>query len=531
MLRVFLSEAMVTVPQHHAIPLDPDPGEYVVANPVHVWIEPTNRCNTRCRHCDHFYRQFGEDMPHSLYEKIKRDVLPDVKRAELIGYGEPFMGKHFWEMFDDCAQRGIEMYTTSNGILLRDDGRVSKVVRNDITLCLSVDGARPETFERVRPYIKWRKLIETLACLKKNADEAGPEKKFRLRFNFCAMKHNIGDLPDIVRLAHKYGCSGVLVLPFSGEEIFHELAGQSAQQSPELVSSPYLEALRLGAVYGITVDIPDSFLGLIVQGASSNGGVIGKLGRIQRRTLVKWYRARRHGLVSVAQKLLPRKSSSIPRSKPGLSYCTMPWNDAYFASDGTVYPCCIMIQKLGDMNTQPWEEIRNGIPYRTLRRTVHSWNPSRVCRNCGLPTGINGGDGHQYEKFFARFRTESIAMDAPGVHFEGGFYPLEQNEGTRMYHVWMGKRGEISIPTQPGAKFLRIEILERAPVHDMNPGVCRINNLPEEPFDNSCSLLHFPIQEAEGPTLKISLAMLMAHTVPPDTRALSLAIKGLAFLH
>jgi len=142
--------------------------EFQTENPNHIWIEPTNRCNTRCRHCDHFYRVFGEDMELDLYEKIEREVLDGVERAELIGYGEPFMGKNFMRMFDACVERGITIFTTSNGILLRDPELAAKVVRNDVKLNLSIDGARQETFERIRPYVRWKGIVKTLETLKEN---------------------------------------------------------------------------------------------------------------------------------------------------------------------------------------------------------------------------------------------------------------------------------------------------------------------------------------------------------------------------
>jgi len=41
--------------------------ETVHGNPRHIRIEPTTRCNTRCVHCGHFYKKFGEEMPPGLY--------------------------------------------------------------------------------------------------------------------------------------------------------------------------------------------------------------------------------------------------------------------------------------------------------------------------------------------------------------------------------------------------------------------------------------------------------------------------------
>src|SRR5689334_14808322 len=98
--------------------------ETVERNPTHIWIEPTNRCNTRCTHCGHYYSQFGRDMDEALYRRVAESLLDGLEKVSLIGYGEPFMAKHFNEMFDECSKRRIHISTTSNGILLRDDARV-----------------------------------------------------------------------------------------------------------------------------------------------------------------------------------------------------------------------------------------------------------------------------------------------------------------------------------------------------------------------------------------------------------------------
>ena len=115
-------------------------GETVEGAPEHVWIEPTTRCNTRCAHCAHFYEQFGEDMPDDQARRIFDAVIEDTRRAELIGYGEPFVSRSFDLIFDECARRGIEIFITTNGLKLRDEALVERLVRAGTRLTVSVDG-------------------------------------------------------------------------------------------------------------------------------------------------------------------------------------------------------------------------------------------------------------------------------------------------------------------------------------------------------------------------------------------------------
>ena len=511
-----------------AIRLAPEqPDEVVERNPTHIWIEPTNRCNTRCVHCGHFYELFGSDMDEELYEKIRDQALDGVERAELIGYGEPLMAKNFWRMFEECAARDIEIYTTSNGILLRNDERVSRIVRNRVVLCLSIDGATRETFESVRPYIKWHKLMETLDCLKRNAEQAGEECRYRLRFNFVVMKRNIGELAAMVQLAHDYNAEEVFVLPLGGEDVFEKVEGESLDNSPELVSPNFIEALALADELGVHLTVPESYREMIFQGAERLQGVSGRVKYFTRKAQIATRYLRKHGMSKVVEKL---KKDDKPRAKAGVTYCNMPWNDAYFASDGTVFPCCIMGEKLGNMKEQSWEEAWNSQAYRNLRRTVHSWNPNLVCRTCALPTGINGGDQKHYAKFFGRFQALSVPLDSPDVGFEEGFYDLERLEDGSPSHRWMSKSGTLTLKKPRGAKFLRLRLIVRAPVHETNPGRCQINGGEIEPFDNSCGEVHFHLSHVEGDRVEVLLEMENSHRVEGDGRDLALPIWGIEFL-
>ncbi len=505
------------------------PDNIASGNPTHVWIEPTNRCNTRCTHCGHFYHHFGEDMPEELYERIARAVLDGVERVELLGYGEPFMAKNFERMFDECAARGIKIFTTSNGILLRNDERVAKIVRHDVLLNLSIDGARKETYEFVRPYIKWEKLIETLECLKRNADAAGSEKRYTLRFNYCAMKHSIGDLPDLVRLAHRYGATTIFVLPLGREELFEKVAGQSLHDSPEMVAGPYAEALELAAKYQIQLSVPESFVNLILEEAKAQGGAVRQLAE-KARLAARYYKM--HGTRKTFTKAMATaRLGSKKRHAAGVTTCGIPWNDSYFASQGVVYACCAMSDPLGNMAEQQWEEIWNGAAYRNLRRTVNSWNPTKVCRFCALPMGINGGDDKHYQKRFSPYRRETIPLDSSRVEFNEGFYDCEMGEDGQPHHRWMGRVGQFSIKVEKDAKFLRLRLIALAPGDASNPGICRIDGGDLEPFDNSCDDVHFPIDFIRDGVVNVRLEMEKLYRVDPDPRDLALAICGVEVLY
>lgn len=508
-------------------------GDTAPANPNHIWIEPTNRCNARCRHCRHYYADFGADMSEGVYARIENAVLDGVRSVHLTGYGEPLMAPLFDRMLDACLSRGMSVAFITNGILLRDDRRVARLVRQNVYIALSIEGAHAETHEFLRPYVKWAGMLETLKCLKRNADAAGREKRFTLSFNFTVLKKSVGDLPNLVLLAAKYGAASINPQPLMGSESgLYDLRGQSLAEAPEILTEPLTKALRLAAKHHIQLGIAPVFREMLLAASS---GVAGRprlgLARGVRRLLSKaalaWNYLRQRGPRQALTKLV---FGFGPQAKTGKRYCLMPWRDAYFAADGTVFSCCAMGDCMGDLNREVWLDIWNGPLYRNLRRTIHSWNPSAGCRYCGLGMGINGGDDGQYGRFFGKFRAETLPLDSPAVVFADGFSPMECLPDGAPSHRWMGRRGELELSCPRGARFVRLGIIPRQPIPTANPGRCRLNGGAWEPFDNTCPELHFPVAPVHADRIRLEIEMENAPSTREDSRPLGLAIRGVAYL-
>ena len=505
-------------------------------NPSHIWIEPTDRCNTRCIHCRHYYSNFGMDMPDEIYRKIEAQVLDGATSLDLIGYGEPLLAKNFEKIFEDCLKRNIEVHTTTNGILLKNDALLEKIVRGGMRLCLSIDGARAETFEFVRPHIKWSWMIEILERIKKCREVFQNEpkaKNFLLRFNFVAMRQNIGDLPELVRLADKYGARAIFVMTLAGVEEpassaswREKMSEQPLKNSPELVSQAFLQALALAARAGIDLNVPPSFRSLIFEGAERRRGVAGRIKYYTRMIKTGLLYAKRKGAAKTVRKVFEslRFANDIAIQK-----CFYPWNDAYFAANGDVFPCCVVVEKMGNLNAQDWREIWNGLPYRNLRRTIHGWNPTAVCRYCGFAPGINGGDERRYAKYFSKFQRENISLEAPNINFSEGFYPLEKKPDGSPSHRWMSKRGCLLLRPKKGAQFLRLLINPRC-FDDLNPGLCRINGGAPHYFDNTCEDINIPIGDVSGDCIEINIEMEKTYQAVNDARDLALPVRGVQYL-
>jgi radical SAM protein with 4Fe4S-binding SPASM domain len=275
--------------------------------------------------------------------------------------------------------------------------------------------------------------------------------------------------------------------------------------------------------------VPASFRRLILEGLGKEAGLRGKVRRLARRAALGIRLLRRKGLRETLNVALwgfgPKRGASM-------ACCLLPWEDTYFASDGKVYPCCIQSEVLGDLNHQSWETIWNGAAYRNLRRTIHSWNPTDVCRHCPLPSGINGGDERRYEKFFADYSGEELSLETPELEFVEGFQSLERRDNGAPSHIWMERRGRLRLPRRKKARFVRLSIIPRTPpLFGLNAGTARLNGGPPEPFDNTCAEITFPLDHIRDDSLEISLEMEARLPVENDPRELALAVSGVQLLN
>jgi hypothetical protein len=209
--------------------------------------------------------------------------------------------------------------------------------------------------------------------------------------------------------------------------------------------------------------------------------------------------------------------------------CTVPWDATYVASDGTVFPCCIMGLRMGSLLTESWEDIWNGPMYRHLRRSIHGWNPPFGCRRCPLHNGILRGDQNLLVRHFASFEAKPVALDSPTLALGAGFHELERRDEAPS-HVWMAKRGSLSVQMTARAKFLRLHIVPATAGEQAIPSVCRINGGREEPFDTSCEDAHFPLDHVKDGTIGVEISMDCARQGGPDPRELALGIRGIELL-
>jgi MoaA/NifB/PqqE/SkfB family radical SAM enzyme len=325
--------------------------------PRFVQIEPVGQCNLRCQMCPIAYRPDGLPGSPPAFIEVNTfrqlvDSFPGLEELHLQGLGEPLMHPHFFAMVRYATERGIRVSTNTNLTLLTSV-RVKPCVDSGLdTLHASIDGATAATYESIRLRANFSKVLRNLdrlvAC-REDLRSATPQ----VRIVAVAMRRNLDELPDIVRLAHEHGVDTVFV-----QHLCHDYSEGTLPEAyrsmrdfvtaetllgmpPERVEAVFGEARRTAKALGIDLRLPP-----------------------------------------LAE---PPKRRNNPRG------CDWPHHGAYLSYRGESMPCCMVSTpdriKLGNMAEQGVAAVWNNLPYRAFRAALASDDPPEVCRGCSIYNG------------------------------------------------------------------------------------------------------------------------------------------------
>ena len=167
-------------------------------------VESAIACNLRCVMCPwreitKYSRNRGL-MSAEIWEAI-RPYLPNVKSVDFTGGGEPLLQPKLEEWMADAKRAGCETGFLSNGLLLRKD-RLSRILEVGVDwICISMDGATADMYNKIRIGSDFDRVCENVA----NLAALRTAKLPKTMINFVLMDLNIHQIQDMVRLTAKLG--------------------------------------------------------------------------------------------------------------------------------------------------------------------------------------------------------------------------------------------------------------------------------------------------------------------------------------
>jgi MoaA/NifB/PqqE/SkfB family radical SAM enzyme len=187
-----------------------------MARPLTLLIDITERCNLRCVMC-HFARvdrirfppfdRLAEDngnMPVALFEKIASELFPRAASTSLGCASEPLMHPHFAEIVSIAGRHAVPDLWFPTNLLPLTAPVAQAIVRSGVrTVAVSIDGVRPQTYERIRAGATWDRLMGALELLR--SAFGGVRRPPRLRVIFTWMQANRDELPLLPSFAASLG--------------------------------------------------------------------------------------------------------------------------------------------------------------------------------------------------------------------------------------------------------------------------------------------------------------------------------------
>jgi radical SAM protein with 4Fe4S-binding SPASM domain len=290
-------------------------------------------------------------MRPELFHRLLGE-LPGLRRLTLQGLGEPLLSPYLPEMIAAAVRRGVTVGFNSNATLLTARRAAELVASRVDWLHVSLDGASPATYEAVRDGATFGTVVANLAGLVRAKRDAGSATPW-IRVVFVAMRDNVAELPDLVRLL-----AGIGVDELHVQNLSHSFSdADPAGRYDDIRAFTAGQALWTGA------------------DADRAGAAFADATRA----------AGEHGL------RLRLPVTGVPGGAPGLPDgrgCSWPWDAAYVTSAGVVQPCCMVMGddrvSLGSLAERGFAEIWHGPAYREFRRRLTTADPPEVCRGCSL---------------------------------------------------------------------------------------------------------------------------------------------------
>jgi radical SAM protein with 4Fe4S-binding SPASM domain len=325
--------------------------------PGEIQLEVTGACNLACTMCLVSYRpKIGKRRGALDFERFCGivDGLPQLERLTLQGLGEPLLAPRLIEMVAYAAGHGIAVGFNTNAQLLTPERSRALVDAGVAWLHVSVDGATAATYEGIRSGARFTRLerhVPALTAAAARRGDGGPD----VCLVFVAMRRNIRELPDVVRLAARWGVRSVRV---------QNLSHSFDDTDP---SGSYAEIRRYAAEEAL---FTDRDVGLARAAFDEARAAADELALALR---------------------LPRLDAR-PAPPPQRRGCDWPWTSAYVTHTGDVQPCCMVMGSeratLGSLSDRSFAEVWQGPAYRDFRSRLESDDPPGVCRGCSLYRGV-----------------------------------------------------------------------------------------------------------------------------------------------
>jgi len=171
-------------------------------SPLFVAWQLNSACNLGCLHC---CEEAGHSMPDEMTREEALDFCKQIAELDIpyvaISGGEPLLCPHIFDVCEAIRNNGISLKIETNGELIDEQTACQLAKLKLRSVQISLDGATPETHEKLRLRGDWTKAIAACKYL------AG--YGVNTEVVFVPTKFNIHQIGDVIDTAYSMGIYGV----------------------------------------------------------------------------------------------------------------------------------------------------------------------------------------------------------------------------------------------------------------------------------------------------------------------------------
>lgn len=214
-----------------------------------VYIEPTDLCNLNCTICirngwDETLGRMSQETFEHILNGLKK--LPSMPTVFFGGLGEPLFHPRTMEWIEQIKACGAPVELITNGTTLTEKNSRRLIKAGLDVLWVSLDGATAESYADVRLGAELPKVLANLNVfrqLRRGGHKPTPE----IGIAFVAMRKNIGDLPELLKIGRQLGASRFSVsnvMPYTAD-MQDQMLYRRTLSDIAYMTSPWLPRLSL----------------------------------------------------------------------------------------------------------------------------------------------------------------------------------------------------------------------------------------------------------------------------------------------
>lgn len=347
--------------------------------PVNLQIEHTNFCNAKCIMCSHCFTKNhgGKNMSIDELENLC-PILPYVEHVTLHGMGEPFMHPHIIDILKMYHSFGIKVTCNTNASVMTDElAEIIHLCFYDIAV--SCDSATKEIYESIRDGLSFDRFKDNVRLLRSKGD------KLYMRLSVVAMRQNLSELPDIVRLGHELGFNEILIVDVTTQGLLENEA-DCILNYPSAAQHYLREASDVGKELGIPVKLPDHIMNIKSDSTVEED--------IQKADQIPYFKDKsftealyqRYEAMNFPEPKVKATTENfvIPSEYNCEGICDFVLERPFINANGDVYLCCTnWLHTVGNIHTDGgFSAVWNGKIMKEIRELFYSGHVPKYCVGC-----------------------------------------------------------------------------------------------------------------------------------------------------